>query len=383
MSLGVKLTILHTRGETDDHISVWIASKQLLISGDTIYPFFPNIYSLRGTPPRDAFAWYHSVGRMRDLDLHHLIPCHGNPIQGSMEVDIALTIYRDGIQYVHDQTVRMMNKGWSLDAIVAHVALPDVLRNRKILNQIYGKVEWSVRGIYDYYNGWFDGEVENIFSLSRSKKAKFMADLLSLDYPGSAYEKMIYGANLTLSKFINHDSGTEMENELAWGLYLCAMASEVDKSQDLEHVTMELVKAMIKINKNNMIANNFFFVYLKRLQNDGKALFRLINPIQHLPLNQAFEAIPYRFKAEICESGLIMRLLVQITDAHGFSNGYIMRNCVIEHVTHPKPDDFDHTIPLSMSEFRQLFSKQKDVDENINLSDDKLEILKKFISFLD
>ena len=43
--------------------------------------------------------------------MDYLLPGHTKPIVGKEEINSVLTIYRDAIQYIHDQTVRVMNKG--------------------------------------------------------------------------------------------------------------------------------------------------------------------------------------------------------------------------------------------------------------------------------
>ena len=42
-----------------------------------------------------------------------MVPSHTGPVGGAAVLEI-LTVYRDALQYVHDQTVRYMNKGWYL-----------------------------------------------------------------------------------------------------------------------------------------------------------------------------------------------------------------------------------------------------------------------------
>jgi alkyl sulfatase BDS1-like metallo-beta-lactamase superfamily hydrolase len=48
---------------------------------------------------------------MRRLKPETLVPQHTRPLEGSEEIMETLWAYRDAIQFVHDQTVRYMNKG--------------------------------------------------------------------------------------------------------------------------------------------------------------------------------------------------------------------------------------------------------------------------------
>jgi alkyl sulfatase BDS1-like metallo-beta-lactamase superfamily hydrolase len=121
---GISLRLLHCPGETDDQIVIHVVDKDLLCAADNIYRAFPNLYAIRGTPSRDAYVWAHSLNVMASLNVTHLVPSHTQPITGRDAVREVLSVYRDAVLFVHDQTVRYMNKGYFLDDIVTQVRLP-------------------------------------------------------------------------------------------------------------------------------------------------------------------------------------------------------------------------------------------------------------------
>jgi alkyl sulfatase BDS1-like metallo-beta-lactamase superfamily hydrolase len=149
----------------------------VLLCGDNFYWSFPNLYAIRGTRHRDVMKWVRSLDRMRDLRVRHLVPSHGPPLSGEAEIQRALTDYRDAIQYVHDQTVRGINRGLSPDRLVQRVKLPPHLATRPYLQPYYGTVAWSVRGIYAGYMGWFDGDAANLFPLPAAERARRLVGL--------------------------------------------------------------------------------------------------------------------------------------------------------------------------------------------------------------
>jgi len=55
--------------------------------------------------------WVNSLDKMRALRAEYLVPCHTRPLTGADRIYETLTNYRDAIQFVHDQTIRLMNKG--------------------------------------------------------------------------------------------------------------------------------------------------------------------------------------------------------------------------------------------------------------------------------
>ena len=85
--------------------------------GDNIYKTFPNLYTIRGTSHRDVIGWINSLDHMNSFGAEFLFPSHTKPIVGKNEIKDAVTLYRDGIQYIHDQTIRLMNQGLYPDEI--------------------------------------------------------------------------------------------------------------------------------------------------------------------------------------------------------------------------------------------------------------------------
>jgi alkyl sulfatase BDS1-like metallo-beta-lactamase superfamily hydrolase len=149
---GVKFEVLHTPGETYDHLSVWIPRYKAVFVGDNYYDSFPNIYTLRGTQPRWALDYVNSLNKVLALKPEIMIPSHGMAVHGNAEITRRVTRYRDAIQYVHDETVKGMNAGKDVWTLMNEIKLPPPLD----IGESYGKLSWSVRGIYEGYVGWFD-----------------------------------------------------------------------------------------------------------------------------------------------------------------------------------------------------------------------------------
>jgi alkyl sulfatase BDS1-like metallo-beta-lactamase superfamily hydrolase len=156
---GTRFEILHTPGETPDHLTVWIPKLKAAFVGDNYYESFPNLYTLRGTRPRWALDYVTSLDRVLALEPEMVLPSHGPAIRGRDEVKRRLTRYRDAILYVHDATVKGMNEGKDVLTLMREIKLPPELR----IGESYGRLTWSIRGIYEGYVGWFDGNVSTMF----------------------------------------------------------------------------------------------------------------------------------------------------------------------------------------------------------------------------
>src|SRR3990167_5642369 len=177
---GLEFRFLFTSGETDDTITVYIPSLKVVMVGDNVYKGFPNLYAIRGTPPRDVKAWYLSVDAVRNIQpgpAEVLIGSHSPPIVGAATIASTLTTYRDGIQYVHDQTVAMINQGLFPDDIANAIVLPPALADAPFLQEYYGFIPWCVKSIFTFYLGWFSGNIAQLDLPSTSVQANRFVDL--------------------------------------------------------------------------------------------------------------------------------------------------------------------------------------------------------------
>ena len=157
---GIELQFFHVPSEAPDEIALYLPQSNTLLSAETIQgPTLPNIHTLRGTRFRDPVKWYRSIDALRAINADNMVPSHGQPVYGAEKVAEVLTMTRDGIQYIHDQTIRQMNKGLTPDELAQAITFPPHLRDyAPYLREYYGTVKHSVRQIYTGYLGWFDGD---------------------------------------------------------------------------------------------------------------------------------------------------------------------------------------------------------------------------------
>lgn len=83
-----------------------------------------------------------------------------------------LEVYAAGIEYVHDQTVRLLNARLGPDEIARRVRLPEELAKHRYLQEFYGTVHWSARGVYERYIGWFSGDPVDLNPLDPQDRAR-------------------------------------------------------------------------------------------------------------------------------------------------------------------------------------------------------------------
>lgn len=171
---GLTFQLIHTPGETYDHLTVWIPEAGIAFPGDNIYGSFPNLYTLRGTKPRWALDYVASLDLVQSLQPAVLAGSHEDPIYGAQAVHDHIQQYRDALLYVHDATVRGMNAGADVFSLMKTVELPPELS----VPEGYGAVAWTVRGIYEGYLGWFDENPATMYDVAPAETYRELVTLL-------------------------------------------------------------------------------------------------------------------------------------------------------------------------------------------------------------
>ena len=177
---GVRFEFRYAPSEADDEIVMWLPDLGVLLSAEVIQgECLANVHTLRGTRYRDPVRWYQTIDMMRSFGAAHMVPAHGRPVSGTAAVADVLTVYRDAIQFIHDQTIRHMNFGMTPDELVEAIpALPPHLARHAWLGEYYGTVKHSVRQVYSGQLGWFDGDPASLDPLPRSERTRRMVAMM-------------------------------------------------------------------------------------------------------------------------------------------------------------------------------------------------------------
>ena len=175
---GVDLVLLHVPGETSDIICVWLPEKKVLVQIGDFYKSFPAITTMRGASFRNPLDYIKSIDRMRSLNAEYMVLIHGGkPLVGAENISRTLTNYRDGLQFVHDQTVQNMNKGLTPKEIIEVIKLPPHLANEPYLQEYFGQMDRDICQIFLQYLGWYTGKSRDLFPISLNEEAQEMAEL--------------------------------------------------------------------------------------------------------------------------------------------------------------------------------------------------------------
>jgi alkyl sulfatase BDS1-like metallo-beta-lactamase superfamily hydrolase len=172
----VTLELRHARGETDDHAYAWIPERRTICAGDFFIWNFPNA----GNPQkaqRYPDEWAHALREMIALGPELLVPAHGLPIAGQGRIARALDDVATALETLVEGTLRLMNEGLPLDAIVREVKVPDALLRKPYLVPRYDEPEFVVRNVFRLYGGWYDGNPAHLKPAADAALAREVAAL--------------------------------------------------------------------------------------------------------------------------------------------------------------------------------------------------------------
>ncbi len=156
---GVIMEIFFVPGEAPDHIAIYMPDSGTLLAGDSIQgETVPNIYTIRGAKYRNPQQWADSIDRIRRYHPTGMTNHHGRAVKGAEDMDSILLAWRDALQYMHDQSVRLMNEGQTRDELAENIKLPKHIASHEYLRPVRGSVEQNVRNIYNGYLGWYQGD---------------------------------------------------------------------------------------------------------------------------------------------------------------------------------------------------------------------------------
>ena len=153
---GVKFVVIapENGGEGEDGVLLWLPESRILFTGDlfgTLYPMFPNLYTVRGEKYRDPLDYIDALDLVLELEPRVIAHSHFRVIEGEEYIQASVTKMRDAVQFMWDETIRGMNEGKTVWELMRDVQLPEELE----LSQGHGRVSWSVRAAWELVAGWY------------------------------------------------------------------------------------------------------------------------------------------------------------------------------------------------------------------------------------
>ncbi len=152
---GEKFILMHHRGETDDHLYVWVPGRKAIVTGDFYQGFLPNAGNGKRVQ-RYPEEWAVALREMADLNPEILLPNHGKAITDKGVIRENLLVLADTLQYIVDHTIAGLNAGMRKDKIYESLQLPDHLANHPTMKVQYVTAKDISKMVIKRYTGWWD-----------------------------------------------------------------------------------------------------------------------------------------------------------------------------------------------------------------------------------
>lgn len=161
--------------EAPSELNVYLVPQRAFLSSEMSTCSLHNILTPRGAKVRDAHAWAGFLDEALQLygsRSNVVISSHCWPRFGQGEVTGMLASQRDNYRYLHDQTVRLMNRGETQAEIAERLTQPADLSQQWFNRGYYGTYSHNSKAIYQWYLGWYDANPANLNPWPPQDRAK-------------------------------------------------------------------------------------------------------------------------------------------------------------------------------------------------------------------
>jgi alkyl sulfatase BDS1-like metallo-beta-lactamase superfamily hydrolase len=166
---GLRVEAYHAPSDADDSMTLWFPELSTCVH-NLVWPTLFNIFAIRGEEYRDPEILIQGIDQLMGLGAEHLVATHGPSLSGGEIIKAKVQRYRDSLQFLWDQTVRGINKGWSTDQLAATIKLPELYNVDYLTSERYGLAEHHVRQIHNGIRGWFDGDEAKLFPVEPTER---------------------------------------------------------------------------------------------------------------------------------------------------------------------------------------------------------------------
>ncbi|GAO41093.1 putative alkyl/aryl-sulfatase [Flavihumibacter petaseus NBRC 106054] len=173
---GIKVEFIYTpESEAPAEMMFYFPQYKAFCQAEDVSHTLHNLYTLRGAKVRNGQKWSKYIDlsiQKWGKDVQASFGSHHWPTWGNDTINAYLASQRDLFRFIHDQTLRLANEGYTPVEIANMLKLPEKLDKRFANRGYYGSVSHNVKAQYDLYFGWFDGNPANLDKLPPSEAGK-------------------------------------------------------------------------------------------------------------------------------------------------------------------------------------------------------------------
>jgi alkyl sulfatase BDS1-like metallo-beta-lactamase superfamily hydrolase len=172
---GVRMVFQLTPGtEAPAEMNVFFPELKSVWTAENTSHTLHNVLTLRGAKVRDPLIWASYLDetiRMWGPRIESQFGSHHWPMWDNARILAYLAKQRDLYKYIHDQSVNLMNKGFTGVEISNMIKLPAELDREWYSRGYYGSVRHDSRAVYQRYMGFYDGHPSTLDELPPAEAA--------------------------------------------------------------------------------------------------------------------------------------------------------------------------------------------------------------------
>jgi alkyl sulfatase BDS1-like metallo-beta-lactamase superfamily hydrolase len=342
---GVDLEVMMAQeSEAPSEFMFYFPEYKTMMAAEVMTHTIHNISTLRGAKTRDASSWatyvdqaLHTYGDKADT----MIASHHWPTWGQEKIKGQLAKTRDMYKYVHDQTLRLANKGYTPNEISAEIKLPDSLGKEWYNRGYYGTVSHNARATYDYYFGaWWDGNPANLNPLTPTEE-------------GTKYVEAIGGEK----KVIELAEAAIKKGEYRWAVTLLNNVTFANpNNMDARYLEADAME-QLGYQSESGPWRNYYLGGAKELRNGIKpvATPNTAAIAVNMPFNQFMKYLGVTVKPDVAK-GMNIKVNIDVKGDGKYSMD--LSNSVLKSYTDTQFDNADLNITLSRQAFENMMSKK-------------------------
>ena len=176
---GVRIKVFYTGGEAISEFGLHLPDFDMVLIGDEFFYALANVHSIRGSKPRLPENYMKALDTVREIKPEWLLGSHIMPIQGREDIQRYVTTSHDAIQYLWDQGIRYINKGYTPAELQQKFKeLPPHLDIEPFTRPMYGTPWIIAPELYTGWVSWFGGDATDLLPTEPVTKARRYVELM-------------------------------------------------------------------------------------------------------------------------------------------------------------------------------------------------------------
>jgi len=182
---GVEIVFQLAPGsEAPSEMLMYFPQFRVLDMAEDVTHNMHNLYTIRGSEVRDGNLWSRYISEAMETfgDKSDVIIAQQHwPVAGQARVVALMKKQRDLYKFINDQSLRLLNLGYTPGEIAETLRMPASLEQEWSARGYYGTLRHNARAVYQKYLGWYDANPADLDPLPPAENAR-----KTVEYMGGA-----------------------------------------------------------------------------------------------------------------------------------------------------------------------------------------------------